>query len=232
MIETYHTIRKSETIYSSGNFPILVECNDLNTWICKHGRTSPRLLFNELIGSSFAKIWGIPTPDFSLIEVLEEHLPDDTNTVQPLFFKKHCFGSKFINDCQVIDDTLIPSLKNVNFRKRIVNKNQFLLICLFDIWLGNEDRAPHHSNLILDYTAGRDLFFTVFDHDALFNQLSIGQHEMTLLDEECSLITGEMAKILFKHNINFVYNVNKTVETSIFVLKNVPTIYKCTNLNS
>lgn len=230
MIETHRTISKTGKIFNSGNNPILVECEDFNTWVCKHGRMSPGLLLNELIGSSFARSWNLPTPNFCLIEVSEHHLPSDNNSIQPTFFKKHCFGSQFLSQAKVVDQTTLPLLRDKTFRKKITNKNDYLKIALFDIWLANDDRNPMHTNLLLS-RENKDYLFTVFDHDALFNQTTLGMRPLVLLDEECSLISGEISTILFRRNKKLINNVNELVENFYICIENcrqqIPLIMDC-----
>lgn len=229
MIEIHHSISKTEKVFDSGGNPILVECEDLNLWVCKHARTSPRLLSNELLGSSFAQLWDLSTPEFCLLEISDDHLPL-SNIIQPVFFKKHCFGSYFNSADQVIDLTIIPLLRSTSFRNKIANKSDYLKIGLFDIWLANEDRHPLHTNLLLS-PRGKEYIFKVFDHDALFNQNNPGKYPLVLLDEECSLITGEISKLLFKRNKKLVNIVNEIVENFYLCvekcLQNLENIVAC-----
>ena len=56
-------------VYQTGDRPILVLCSDGYHYICKYKQPgySANKLVSELIGSSFAKLWGIPTPQVSLV---------------------------------------------------------------------------------------------------------------------------------------------------------------------
>lgn len=56
-------------VYQTGDRPILVLCSDGCHYICKYkqpGYAAYKLL-NELVGGSFAKVWGISTPVTSLV---------------------------------------------------------------------------------------------------------------------------------------------------------------------
>ena len=49
MLPRFKTIHKPDKIYPTAGNPMLVTCNDLQFWICKHSRDSSKLL-NELLG--------------------------------------------------------------------------------------------------------------------------------------------------------------------------------------
>jgi hypothetical protein len=211
MLETRITIQESEKPYPTGGRPILFLCDDLNTWVCKHGRNSNMLLFNEIIGSRFASIWGIRTPEICLINVNEEHLPKNyLNVVQPAFFRKPCFGSKYIEHSTVLDFVTIDSLQNLSIKSKIAHKEDFLLIGLFDIWLCNDDRHYNNMNLLLDFSED-EIHFSVFDHDAIFNSSSL-RHGLELITEEVTIINTDLTKILFNRNRNLEIVVDKIVE--------------------
>ncbi|WP_330443793.1 HipA family kinase [Flavobacterium sp. C4GT6] len=235
-LKSIHTFLK---VYNTGGNPVLVTCNDFNSWICKHGRLFASPLFNEVIGSCFARLWELRTPEIALINVSVDHLPiDKSNTVQPIFFNKPCFGSFYIEDSQVIDEPTILSFKDESFKKKLKNKEDFLLIALFDIWLSNEDRNYNNSNLLLDYSDGDSYYFTVFDHDAIFNSNSLN-HGLYLISDSESIISTDLAKILFVNNKKLVELVNNIVEKFYFcvsvckrelknILSNIPEAW---NLN-
>lgn len=210
MITRTKTFYKSELVYSSGENPILVTCTDLIDRVCKHGRLTPSSLFSEIIGSRFAECWNLKTPPISLIEVDADHLPD-SNLIQPAFFRKPCFGSLYIENGLVIDQTVIPSFKKDSFRRKIANKNDLLKIALFDIWLGNEDRNHNNSNLLLDQSLAKEYYFTVFDHGAIFNTNALA-YGIQLLSEDESLIKTDLCTILFGKINNLSQIVDNIVE--------------------
>lgn len=197
MILTQQSLFRSEHMFTTGDNPILVTCTDMSDWVCKHGRLSSSILFSEVIGSTFAQLWDLRTPEISFVNVLHEHLPKEyLNVVQPAFFNKPCFGSLYINDSQVVDKTLLPSFRNPIFRSRVANKTDLLKIALFDIWIGNEDRHHGNSNLLLDQTIANKYYFNVFDHGAIFNSNTLS-YGIQLISENESIICSDLAQILF-----------------------------------
>lgn len=212
MILKQHSLYRSERMFTTGDNPILITCSDMSYWVCKHGRMSPSVLFSEVIGSTFANLWDLKTPQISFIKVLSEHLPNEhLNIVQPAFFNKPCFGSLFIEESQVVDKTLLPSFRNKVFRNKIVNKTDLLKIALFDIWLGNEDRNHGNSNLLLDQTLTNQYYFNVFDHGAIFNSNAL-IHGIQLISDNESIICSDLANILFRKGKTLTINVDNLVK--------------------
>lgn len=102
-----HTIEDIHRIFDTqGSSPLLVTCDDFNDWVCKYDRF-PKYLFNELIASQFARIFGIKTPETAFIKVRYE----DINTAKfPQlnlgWFEKECFGSLYLDNSKEIDYTI------------------------------------------------------------------------------------------------------------------------------
>ena len=197
MIETRETLFNSEHVFTTGDNPLLVTCTDFTDWVCKHGRLDSSPLFNELVGSRFASLWNLRTPPICLINVNTAHLPvAHLNIVQPAFFKKPCFGSFYLENSQVVDNTLLPSFRKSSYRKKLGNRSDFLKIALFDIWLGNEDRHSGNSNLLLDLSNPKKYYINVFDQGAIFNSNAL-HYGLQLISDNESIICTDLAKILF-----------------------------------
>ncbi|MEE4000737.1 HipA family kinase [Tenacibaculum sp. FZY0031] len=207
MLQLLKTIHKPDKVYPTAGNPMLVICDDLQYWICKHSRDASKLI-NELLGSSFATIWDLNTPEISLINVKKGHIPSN---VQGINFDKPCFGSKYIQSSQEINDTVLASFRDASFRRKIINKEDFLMIAFFDIWLSNEDRNHNNSNLLIDFTVQNEIYFTVFDHDAIFNSNALHRGVYQINDFE-SLINTELANILFSRGRNLVKVVDNLVK--------------------
>ena len=206
MLPILTTIHKPDLVYPTGGTPLLVTCNDLQSWVCKHSRDSSKLV-NELIGSYFASLWSLRTPEICLINVQPDHIP---NGMQEINFHKPCFGSLYIESSKEIDDSTLCLFEDANFRSKIGNKTDFLMIALFDIWLSNEDRNHNNSNLLIDVTNSNESFFTVFDHDAIFNTnaLKRGLYQINNFD---SIIYTKLANILFQSGQRLVNSVDNLI---------------------
>ena len=196
MLQKNHFLNQRH-VFTTGDNPLLVTCTDFTDWVCKHGRLYSSPLFNELLGSRFATLWNLKTPPICLINMHTDHLPNAfLNLVQPAFFQKPCFGSYYIENSQVVDNTLLPSFRKPSFRKKLANRSDFLKIALFDIWLGNEDRHSGNSNLLLDMSDPLKYYFNVFDHGAIFNSNTL-HYGLQLISDNESIICTDLAKILF-----------------------------------
>lgn len=212
VIPKIQSLIKSEYMFDTGDKPLLITCSDLEEWVCKHGRLSPSVLFNEVLGSVFALRWNLKTPRISYIEVDPDHLPEEyANIVQPAFFKKPCFGSYYLKEGTVIDKSNLTLFRKASFRKDLANKEDLLKIALFDIWLSNEDRNAGNSNLMLDYSIPEKFYFTVFDHGAIFNSNSLS-YGLELITEDESLISTDLFGILFKRTRNLNLVIDNIIE--------------------
>lgn len=211
-MKTLNTIEEISRVFTTpGSSPALVLCEDFNLWVCKYDRTSINL-FNEMIASSFAKIWGIKVPDSCFILVDESHVPVEKFPVlEHRFFNKECFGSFYLTEGKEIDRTSLSLFEERTFRNKINNKEDFLKIALFDIWLGNEDRNHNNFNLLLNIEENQTTFFYAIDHVCIFNS-SFLDYGINELSEDESIIKTELAKILFSNFRNLPSVVNDLVE--------------------
>ncbi|MEN9875199.1 MAG: hypothetical protein RLZZ529_196 [Bacteroidota bacterium] len=180
---------------TNGSNPLLVTCSDLNEWVCKYDRF-PTYLFNELIGSEFARIWNINTPEICKIIVDIKYIPFERYPkLTPNHFIKECFGSKLIEDSEDVNDALLSSFKDKKYRNRIVNKSDLLKIAFFDIWLCNDDRNFGNNNLLIKTDKYDDKHFYVIDHTTLFNSSHL-ERELAELTEDDSILNTDMARLL------------------------------------
>ena len=132
----------------------------------------------------------------------------------------------------MVDETLVPQFRDSTYKTQIDRKNDFLKICLFDIWLSNEDRCSNNTNLILDKSVKGEFRFTVFDHGALFNTSRLSQG-LAIITEEDSLISSDFALALFrsKHKMpeitqevvkDFYICVDRCQQNLVQILDNIP----------
>ncbi|WP_139855661.1 HipA family kinase [Aequorivita sinensis] len=211
-MQLLHTIEDVHKIFDTqGSSPLLVTCDDFRDWVCKYDRF-PKYLFNELIASEFAKIWGIKTPEICLINVKKEHIPNDKfPQLQLGWFDKECFGSLYLETSKELDHSMVSLFDEKSFRDKIADKADFLKIALFDIWIANEDRNHNNFNLLLYVSPEKINFFYAIDHVNIFNStfLDYGIAELT---EDDSIIKTDVAKILFGKDRKLTDIVNNLVE--------------------
>jgi hypothetical protein len=170
-------------------------------------------LFNELISAKFAEIWGIKTPDISLIQVKKEHVPQGKFPgIQPYLFNKDCFGSLHLDTSKEIDHSMIPLFKKKSFRDKLGKKNDFLKIALFDIWMANEDRNHNNFNLLVHSSPNKLNYFYAIDHVNVFNS-SFLNYKIEAITQDDSIIKTDLAKILFAKNNELTQIVNNLIES-------------------
>jgi hypothetical protein len=203
------TIHQATKVYDTGAKPLLVTCDDLHDWVLKHNETSK--LINEILGSKFAEIWGLDTPGICLINTQDEHIPQN-KSLQIRNFRKLCFGSFYLESSIHVDKSSTSIFEEHSFRKKIRQKEDLLLIGLFDIWLSNEDRTHNNSNLLLNITDISNYRFCVFDHGEIFNSGNL-KYGLAQITEDESIINTDLASILFKKGTKLDTAVNNIVET-------------------
>lgn len=186
---------------TSGSNPVQVLCSDVNEYVCKYSRTHPASgLFNEYLAASFLKIWELRVPDFDLITIQQDHIPEGirSSTIQPRFFLSPTFGSRYVDHAKEIDSSIVAIEDDVKIIKKIGNKPDLLSIALFDLWIGNEDRNHNNYNLLL--STAPDFAFMPIDHERCFNGNSANaERGMTMLTEDDSLINTELCILIFKN---------------------------------
>lgn len=173
--------------------------NDENIWYCKYKDNN--ILFNELLAYHFAKIWGINIPECAFITIdyekyIVSYSNEDKRLLQKSFFDKECFGSQALEDAFDVDNSIIITKKQII--RKITNKEDFLKIALFDIWLANEDRKANNYNLLLAPTDKGFTLFYVIDHANIFNTSAAYRYQICELTEEDTVLNSNLATILFK----------------------------------
>lgn len=182
-------------VFPTGRKPVLLTCDDLNDYVCKHKDiASDKILFNEYFAASFLKLWKIKVPDFAFIQVNKKHIPEKYlgAGLRYDFFDKTCFGSFYLKHSKELSthDSFFSGKKIDRFKKF-----DFLTIALFDIWIANEDRHHPGHNLLINFEK-EGWFFYPIDHEFILNSNS-GQKLVPITEEE-TLLAHDIFKILFK----------------------------------
>lgn len=213
-------IRRYET---QGSSPILVVAEDFNQWVCKY--RDENKLFNEFLSAEFAKLWGINIPENALIEIdYDKHIKNFSNKrgLERKFFDKDCFGSLHLKDSLEVNDSF---LNDKSFVRKIRNKDVFLKIALFDIWLSNEDRNSGNYNLLLNTEKGGYTLLYVIDHADIFNSSMayINQNEIEILTEEDTILNSKLSTLLLSNETQIAQKVDdllRDFRTFVDVCKN------------
>ena len=191
---------------TKGSQPILVMGEDFNQWVCKYRDINK--LFNELLAYEFAKLWDIKIPESALIEIdYNKHVQtfSDKKGLERRFFDKECFGSCFLEGTLDVNKSM---LGNKEIVRRIKNKDDFLKISLFDIWLSNEDRNRGNYNLLLKTIEGGYTLLYIIDNTEIFNSSTAYREGLTDITEQDTVLSSELAVLLFKKDTQIVKKVD------------------------
>lgn len=189
-------------IPTSGSNPVVVLADDMNEYVCKYiGRTPAKKLLIEYLCSAFASIWGISVPEPAFVKILAEHVPGEmlSNSFHAQYFEIPTIGSLNYPESKEIDKSVIASWRSKPSQiKWITNKEDFLQIGLFDLWLANEDRNHNNFNLLLNPIIG-GIEVMAIDHEKCFNSGIIDPvrppYQLTV-DE--SILSSDIVPLLFR----------------------------------
>ena len=168
--------------YSTGERPVLVECDDFCTYVCKYP-LSPAIsykLFSEMAGSIFAQVWGLNTPNIALVNIRKEHWPSAKSAPYPF---APSIGSRLITG--VID--LTPNSTTI-YNDATSILNNLLDIALFDFWIANEDRNANNMNLM--YKPESSQIISI-DYGCIFNT-SMYDYPLSQLTFTDSILTSDL----------------------------------------
>lgn len=214
-MEFRKSIQEVHKVYeTSGSQPALVTCDDLKDWVCKYHH-SKSVLFNEFLSSCFLNCWKIPTPEICFLNLDQKHIPEKyLNTLQPHFFKTACFGSKFLPYAKEMD-YFFGTLKHQKQVLNKIEKEDFLKIGLFDLWISNDDRNHNNYNLLLNADSAEKWRFYAIDHGAVFNTGCLNRGLVHITEEE-SILNSNAFKTLFSKRSSEIKDLKKLLKDFYF----------------
>ena len=207
-MQTINSISEiSRVLPTNGSNPVVVLAEDYYEYVCKYSNNTPsNLLLIEYLGYAFANIWGIPIPPGRFVNILDEHVPNEilSARIQRTAFHKPTIGSQVIEASKEIDKTVIVSWKAKKAQlKKLINKEDFLKIGLFDLWLTNEDRNHNNSNLLVT-AVDSGMKIVAIDHEKCFNSGSINPAQAPYqLTQDESILATEITPLLFEQGAGF-----------------------------
>lgn len=177
-----YSIKNIEKVFNTGEEPVLVACNDQNSYICKYSRYSgsANKLVCELMGALFAKQWMLNTPEIAIVKVKLDHVPDN---MSGSFFSKPILGSLQYSNVVDVTPTTIPLITPSDRLCR-----QVMQIALFDMWLSNEDRNANNANLMYDMVHNNII---AIDYGCCFNTATF-DYPLSLLTESESILCSDL----------------------------------------
>lgn len=147
------SIRLISHQFRTGEEPVVVECSDMKTRVCKYPRMSGSAykLACEVIGEAMARAWGLNAPSCDLVLIKRIHVP---STISPHLFTVPCIGTIYIDN---LVDITPSSYSIVNQTRK--NLQALLQVALLDFWLANEDRNTNNANLM--YSVEQDTIIPI-----------------------------------------------------------------------
>jgi len=148
-----------DTMVQGVTQPMLCRVDDGEMYIVKGREAMNSGLIKEYVCASLGQKFGLPIPDFCLVEFSDELLMHDSE-LQRRFGGAPCFASKYVLNLQEFD------------RSSYVEKNSDLLrdIFIFDYWVRNDDRTyviGNGGNPNLLANGSRENIY-VIDHNLAF----------------------------------------------------------------
>jgi hypothetical protein len=196
-IPILHSIQSIDrVIQTDGSQPVEVLCSDFRSYICKYLRPSPQLLVKEFISNRFLHHWNILTPEIAFVQISQNHLPlDRLGRRQNLQdFESVCFGSKIMDNS---DDFRRDLAMEGTPNPSSIHRMDWLRICLFDIWVCNEDRTQNNPNLLLIGLEKGPRRLAAIDHANIFNSGFLSRNLVPLTLED-SLLYAPITHCLYK----------------------------------
>ena len=140
--------------------PIICRADDGNSYVVKGRDALNKGLISELICARMGKAFGLPIPDFHLIEMPDLICRYDSR-LRKRFCGAPCFASAYILNLQEFNRLSLQKVAPETLRD----------IFVFDYWVRNDDRnyTQHggNPNLLVD-PSGEQVF--VIDHNLAFFQ--------------------------------------------------------------
>ncbi len=191
-------ITSVDVIRTNGSEPVKVLCSDGCFYIVKYPSPDMGMLIREYIAHFFLKEWEISTPINALIRVKREHIDSSLLSGRRNYshFSAPCLGSQWVADAE----DLKPSFCNRSTGDlQKIQREDFLRIALFDLWIANEDRTEHNPNLMIIAKEKDPDRFVAIDHTMIFNSGTSNRPIETLTFEDSILSSGYL-KTLFRRS--------------------------------
>lgn len=211
-----HPIEK--VIETNGSRPVIVVDEQFDEYACKYDW--PQKLIKEYIAHHFLEVWGLPTMPAVFLNVLPDHIAPAnvregviSNRTQPRHFNKPCFGTLYNPNATAVSNQLTGLKSDYNELKKYSNREDFLKIALFDLWVVNSDRNHGNYNMLVQ-PVNKEYIITPIDHSEIFDGFDIGD-SLSQLTPESSILTSSMALV-------FLNNKRKITQQVEALLNNFP----------
>jgi hypothetical protein len=227
---------------TEGSAPIEVKTADNDLYICKStSKLIPRVeIINEVICHGLLQEWDLILPESSIITI-EQQLIDnfivEGNPLNPRYSKTNFNDELFFGSKRIVDSTELVNnavqMKPSDFRN-FSNPLDIIKIASFDFWVGNKDRKPQNTNIIISTNDDGFFNFIPIDHTAAFAYLTdYGQVRNVMLEivGNNSILSLGIIKSIIKHSkpkeidalkSEILNNINRSIKVIDEVFAMVP----------
>jgi hypothetical protein len=217
------SIAKIKRVYDTGQNPVLVSCDDMEEYVCKHSRGGKPsyVLFAEWLVYQMMVSLDVELAPVSFVKVEGFHIESVSNC-QPLFFSQTtCFATRYLAYAEEWNQLTTSK----NDLKRIVNKDDLLIISFIDIWFSNEDRNWNNFNLLM-YPSIEGVKVIPIDHGNCLNTLGFNEERpLYQIDYNDSVISTELFISAMKGYFKNIEEVNVFVEKLYLRIRNLDKVY-------
>ncbi len=211
-------IKILEEYQTEGSGPLKVIGDDDELYVAKFTtyRHPYKELINELICGLLAQCWGLKVPEMVVIgfsgEVVERFTYSDR--YHPAHFQQEFFGSHLLENVQ--ETEIYFGHLNKKEYGRFENPLDFILTGCFDHWVGNRDRKPDNSNMLISIDANEKLQWHPIDHAAAFAYLDYREVRDAMVRIENSILKCGFVRSIGKYeDKKKLENLPKIVEICI-----------------
>lgn len=155
----------------SNSKPMKFLCVDFESYFVKISNTEGDFddLIYEVVANDLANYFGIPTPQYKIVRVLESSYSIDDIELNKKYIVTNNigYGSKEIPFHEIMskDTSIISNKHDFNLYE---NPLDFIRIGVFDFHIKNGDRFEGNFNIILDVLSSTKKKFIAIDHIAIF----------------------------------------------------------------
>jgi hypothetical protein len=199
MIPIRHSISNiARSINTNGSMPVVVMADDFEDYICKYDYSSK--LINEYLAHCFLRVWNLPVFDASLVSIKQDHVIPEIicNRLQKHHFNKPAFGLKYDNEALDVSNVLLGLHKDYTELNKFINRNDFIKIALFDLWVANTDRNINNYNILIRPEPQGNRLIPI-DHTDIFDTCRLG-HSLCQLTEDDSVLSSDLARVMILNN--------------------------------
>ena len=181
-LRSIEMLQPSKIFMGTAYHPIRVRANDLKYYVTKVQATpTDETVVREWLGGHFLKIWKLPVPDFAVINVSAEHIPDGLHRRLTAYeFSRPAFGSLYLDDADYVMEA--NALAGTYQVKQSEVTTDLTRLALADLWLCNNDRNWNNYNLLYRFPPNAQ--FVPIDHERLFDHGSPGEPLSLQTDSE------------------------------------------------